>query len=825
MNLSVPARPLCCSASSRSARLAAALVHGPALAGLGLVGAYVTPLIVSTGHPNYWALYIYLAVVTAAAFVLARARLWRWLAFTAVAFSLFWTLPGLQAIHLNNLEAHLFHVVVGFGLAALLIVSGFLFGPDAEPGRVDPVSTLSLAAYVVGAAVLVLASRHDTLSLIVFVALVAATLAVAWRAESAAGAVPIAGVLVGLVFLQYAVNVQLTHLVMPSGSVAGEVPEPQHLFYGTHLTLGFALAALFGGAGFLAQGRSTRADVPMLWAASAVFVPIAILVALYFRIYLFEQSLPFAGVALLLAALFAVATELLNRREPAPGMASACAIFATGAVAALALALTMALEKGWLTIALALMVPGVAFVADKRPLPALRILVALLVAAVLARVAWDPRIVGSDVGTTPVFNWLLWGYGVPAAAFWLGGHILRRRADDPPARMADAAALLFTVLLAFLEVRHYMTGGDIYARASLLAEIALHVNIWLAMAIGLERLHARTNSIIHNGGALIMTALAVGAIVFGLGIIANPMVRSSDVGGAFFNLIMLGYGLPAVLTAALALTTSGRRPQAHSQVLGLIAVLLTLAYLTLQVRRWLVGPVLTVGPITLADIAWTVNILLAMTIALEWLRERARNIVHDGTALLVAAMALLGIGFGLGIIGNPMINSFNVGGPFFNLIMVGYLFSAALAGALALYTRGRRPPVYSQTAAVIAVALALAYLSLQVRRFFHGPVLTIGPMTDAEQYTYSAVWLTFGVVLLAIGIALRSQAVRYASAAVVIATVLKVFLIDMRDLTGIWQALSFIGLGVVLMGIGWFYQRLLFPRRPPTPPPMAAETA
>ena len=98
--------------------LAAALVHGPALAGLGLVGAYVTPLIVSTGHPNYWALYIYLAVVTAAAFVLARARLWRWLAFTAVAFSLFWTLPGLQAIHLNNLEAHLFHVVVGFGLAA-----------------------------------------------------------------------------------------------------------------------------------------------------------------------------------------------------------------------------------------------------------------------------------------------------------------------------------------------------------------------------------------------------------------------------------------------------------------------------------------------------------------------------------------------------------------------------------------------------------------------------------------------------------------------------------------------------------------------------------
>jgi len=38
-----------------------------------------------------------------------------------------------------------------------------------------------------------------------------------------------------------------------------------------------------------------------------------------------------------------------------------------------------------------------------------------------------------------------------------------------------------------------------------------------------------------------------------------------------------------------------------------------------------------------------------------------------------------------------------------------------------------------------------------------------------------------------------------------------VFLIDMSDLTGIYQSLSFIGLGIVLLGVGWLYQRLLFP--------------
>src|SRR5215475_3817056 len=76
------------------ATLAAALLHGPALAGLGLVGAYVAPLLVASDKPDYWSLYIYLAVVTAAAFALARFRMWRWLAIMAVVASALWTLPG-----------------------------------------------------------------------------------------------------------------------------------------------------------------------------------------------------------------------------------------------------------------------------------------------------------------------------------------------------------------------------------------------------------------------------------------------------------------------------------------------------------------------------------------------------------------------------------------------------------------------------------------------------------------------------------------------------------------------------------------------------------
>src|SRR6266567_3093106 len=85
------------------ATLAAALLHGPALAALGQVGAFVAPLLVASDLPNYWALYIYLAVVTAASYFLARARMWRWLVITAVAFGALWMFPGIADTRVDSL--------------------------------------------------------------------------------------------------------------------------------------------------------------------------------------------------------------------------------------------------------------------------------------------------------------------------------------------------------------------------------------------------------------------------------------------------------------------------------------------------------------------------------------------------------------------------------------------------------------------------------------------------------------------------------------------------------------------------------------------------
>src|SRR4029078_10533308 len=172
------------------ATLAAALLHGPALAALGLVGAYVTPLLISTGEANYWALYIYLAVVTAAAFALARMRLWRWLAFTAVGFSFFWVLPGIEPVGVQALGAHLFHAGVSFVLVAAMIVSELFYGPSAEPGEIDPVCCVALSASLLAALIVTLKSGHDPAALTIFTALIVATLAIAWRTDAAAAPVP-----------------------------------------------------------------------------------------------------------------------------------------------------------------------------------------------------------------------------------------------------------------------------------------------------------------------------------------------------------------------------------------------------------------------------------------------------------------------------------------------------------------------------------------------------------------------------------------------------------------------------------------------------------
>lgn len=664
--------------------LAAALLHGPALAGLGVIGAFITPVLVASDKPDYWSLYIYIAVVTAASFALARLRMWRWLAITTIVFGALWSFVGLNVP--NTLGPHAFTILAGFALAAALVVSGLLFGPAHDDDKPEPISSVSLGVYLVCALLLVLSNQHADGAIYTFAALVAATIAIAWRTSSAVAALPVAAATTSLVFLSWAVRGNPDMLVIPAAPLPGIVPTAIEASVSTHLGFAALFAAAFGAAGFRIQGRFANATVPVIWAASAVGTPLALLIASYARIAHLDRSIPFAIAAVVLAALFAFATEQLSKREPRPGQAIAAALFATGTLGALALAFTFALDKGWLTIALALMSAGTAWISLQRPIPFLRWLAAILAGIVVMRIGYEPRIAGNDVGTTPIFNWLLYGYGLPALSFWAGSSFLRRRGDDAPLRMVESAAILFTVLLAFMQIRHFINAGNVYREGADLIEVGLQVSVALAMAIGLERLRLRTNSIVHNVGALVLTGLAGLATLFGLFLLEMPLIWSNRIDGAFINPLLLAYAMPALLALALSWIVAGRRRAAYANIIAGVALVLMLTYITLQIRRWFVGP-----------------------------------------------------------------------------------------------------------------------------------LLNVSTSTDAEQYTYSLAWLAFGVLLLVIGLVFASQRARLASAVVIGLTVAKAFLLDMSNLTGVYRALSFMGLGLVLVAIGWLYQRILFSRRAEPP--------
>ena len=169
--------------------------------------------------------------------------------------------------------------------------------------------------------------------------------------------------------------------------------------------------------------------------------------------------------------------------------------------------------------------------------------------------------------------------------------------------------------------------------------------------------------------------------------------------------------------------------------------------------------------------------------------------------------------FGLLFFDNPAIWRIEITGAFINPLLLGYALPAILALLLSYAVAGRRAAAYANTIAGAALVLALSYVTLEIRRLYHGPALSSGATGGAEQYTYSIAWLAFGVVLLGIGILFNSQRARLASAVVIALTILKAFLIDMSTLTGVYRALSFMCLGLVLVAIGWLYQRILFRRR------------
>ncbi len=213
--------------------------------------------------------------------------------------------------------------------------------------------------------------------------------------------------------------------------------------------------------------------------------------------------------------------------------------------------------------------------------------------------------------------------------------------------------------------------------------------------------------------------------------------------------------------------------------------------------------------ITLQTISW---VLIA-----TFLRWRfgddltpVRAVAEKGLLVLAAAQTFFAAIVGL----NPWWGDDPraVGGPvLFNMLLFYYLAPAAAYGLSALAAQRYGGLIQARIAGLFAVLMTYLWLVLTVRHQFHAPDLSVGAVGNAESWQYSIVTMLFATAMLVAAALRRSHVLRYGGLAVLMLAVAKVFIFDLAALEGVWRATSFLGLGVSLVGIAVFYQRVLAP--------------
>ncbi len=148
---------------------------------------------------------------------------------------------------------------------------------------------------------------------------------------------------------------------------------------------------------------------------------------------------------------------------------------------------------------------------------------------------------------------------------------------------------------------------------------------------------------------------------------------------------------------------------------------------------------------------------------------------------------------------NPAIVEQRVGGwPVLNAAVVHMALAAIWCWRFALDAPWRR----------LGMAFALAAMLALVRQAAHGSVMT-GPVLTGENYGYSAALLLLALGWLVAGIRAQARDLRIAGLVLLTGVTLKVFLVDAAALDGLLRVLSFLGLGIALIGISWGYGRFL----------------
>jgi uncharacterized membrane protein len=400
-----------------------------------------------------------------------------------------------------------------------------------------------------------------------------------------------------------------------------------------------------------------------------------------------------------------------------------------------------------------------------------------------------------------------WGW--LAAALALGPALLvwlhrRRGSPDVPADLALLAAGAGAGLLAGAAI------WDLAAPDWIAAG-------WLGVALALALAARRLNDLALGTLTVIAILCGVGRVLWTVPelsmswfqALAGIPVLAADLPDAARTLS--AFAVPAVLLAAIRFALPPL-PMRARRALPILAGAFAIVALYLWFKQ----------AFGLADRAdFIARGLIERTIvtqalfALGWLlgsgKLRLPRIEPDGArlagTLLTAVAAARLLWFDI-ILFNPVFTEQWVGPlPVLNLILAAFL-----TGAVWLYLARRRAAASAATWPWFALFLAalVAGTALLVRQFYHGPIL-FPPESSVqnEAYGYSLAFLVVSIGLIVGGIRLADKALRLAGLVMLTGTIVKVFLVDAAALTGVLRILSFLVLGIALIGIGRLYGPIL----------------
>jgi hypothetical protein len=192
--------------------------------------------------------------------------------------------------------------------------------------------------------------------------------------------------------------------------------------------------------------------------------------------------------------------------------------------------------------------------------------------------------------------------------------------------------------------------------------------------------------------------------------------------------------------------------------------------------------------------------------ALSW-RDRMAGLRELGLA--VTGIALARVLLYNALLFNPLwrlqlvgaVPLANLLAPAFLLPLVWLWFAARMEPGLAAK--------FKLPFTIIQMALIGLFVAASLRQLFHGSLLAVGSVSQAEDIGRSLAAIALAIGFLRWGIWKRERPWRIASLILMLLAVAKVFVVDTSGLEGLVRIASFVALGFSLIGIGWLYSRHL----------------